>query len=364
MSFSWNAWSWVNVMIDGGILLTAFFATAFFSRRLHPALAVFLALSFATISWVVIGAFSPFGVFFIARVLWTVGSVLLPVSLLWLSKKRRRPGLIFLASFLIGFKFYGEVWEPSRLQVSRIHITSHKVSRPIRITHLSDLQTDGISKTLRRARQASNDFDPHLLLFTGDVLNHPSLIPSVRDYFAGFTHQAGAFGVGGNVDGLLDLPRFAESAGWGFIEASARTLRVEGSSVSVIGLGISDTSNSTLLRDSLANLNTADFKILLAHYPDALFIAHDKGIDLQLSGHTHGGQVCTPWGPVVTFSRVPKSIAAGGLHRVGDMFVLVSRGLGWEGHVAPRVRTFCRPQIALIEISPAHPGDAPGPPTG
>ncbi|MBK7545289.1 MAG: metallophosphoesterase [Elusimicrobia bacterium] len=180
-----------------------------------------------------------------------------------------------------------------------------------------------------------NDFDPHLLLFTGDVLNHPSLIPSVRDYFAGFTHQAGAFGVGGNVDGLLGLPRFAESAGWGLIEASARTLRVEGSSVSVIGLGISDTSNSTLLRDSLANLNTADFKILLAHYPDALFIAHDKGIDLQLSGHTHGGQVCTPWGPVVTFSRVPKSIAAGGLHRVGDMLVLVSRGLGWEGHVAP-----------------------------
>ncbi|MBK7545290.1 MAG: hypothetical protein IPI56_06035 [Elusimicrobia bacterium] len=54
-------------MIDGGILLTAFFATAFFSRRLHPALAVFLALSFATISWVGIGAFSPFGVFFIAR---------------------------------------------------------------------------------------------------------------------------------------------------------------------------------------------------------------------------------------------------------------------------------------------------------
>ena len=92
----------------------------------------------------------------------------------------------------------------------------------------------------------------------------------------------------------------------------------------------------------------------MSHLPDALPIARSAPVQLLLSGHTHGGQVCLPWlGPIFTLSGVLRHIAAGGLHRIGGLSVVVSRGLGWEGHIAPRVRTFCRPQIGLITLAPA-----------
>jgi predicted MPP superfamily phosphohydrolase len=353
LAFSWNAWSPVNFTIDAGILLGAIIFTFLLAKflKLFVALAVAFFLNLAI--WSIIGFLSPYGLFFVARVLWTSGTVVLPLLLAWFAYRSRRHLLWVPAALLVLCKYYGEVWEPSRLDVARVTIKSDKVLRPIRITHLSDTQTDGITKLYLDARQASNDFHPHLILFTGDVLNHASLIPDLRSYFLGFNQSVGAFAVGGNVDGLLNLSSFLDSCEWTLLDGREKTVSVEGVAVGLMGLGLGDTWNEPLLRSLVADAKGADLRLLLAHYPDALFIAKGKGIDLQLSGHTHGGQVCAPWGPLVTLSRVPNIVGAGGLHVVDGLRVLVSRGLGWEGHVAPRVRTFCRPQITLLEIVPS-----------
>jgi uncharacterized protein len=95
----------------------------------------------------------------------------------------------------------------------------------------------------------------------------------------------------------------------------------------------------------------AAVKVLLAHQPRSATAAAQAGFDLQLSGHTHGGQFL-PW---TFFVRFQQPFTAG-LHRVGSLRVYVSRGTGYWG---PPKR-FGAPseisQIRLVAASPAHGG--------
>jgi predicted MPP superfamily phosphohydrolase len=70
----------------------------------------------------------------------------------------------------------------------------------------------------------------------------------------------------------------------------------------------------------------AGFKLLLAHQPRSAFAAAPAGFHLQLSGHTHGGQFL-PWN---FFVRLQQPFTAG-LHRLGSLWVYVSRGTGYWG---------------------------------
>ncbi len=70
----------------------------------------------------------------------------------------------------------------------------------------------------------------------------------------------------------------------------------------------------------------AAFRLLLAHQPLSAFAAAPVGFDLQLSGHTHGGQFL-PWNFLV---RLQQPITAG-LHRFQSLWVYVSRGTGYWG---------------------------------
>jgi hypothetical protein len=96
------------------------------------------------------------------------------------------------------------------------------------------------------------------------------------------------------------------------------------------------------------------FTILLHHSPDLAPQAAATGaIDLQLSGHTHGGQVRVPWfGALVTASFYFKALEMG-LYQLNDMLLFVSRGIGLEGKGAPRVRFNCRPEVTLLILSAA-----------
>ena len=73
-------------------------------------------------------------------------------------------------------------------------------------------------------------------------------------------------------------------------------------------------------------------------------------IDLMLSGHTHGGQICIPGlGPVFTAARSHRRLARG-THDVNGTILHTNRGLGLEGLGAPRMRFWARPEITVIEL--------------
>jgi predicted MPP superfamily phosphohydrolase len=93
--------------------------------------------------------------------------------------------------------------------------------------------------------------------------------------------------------------------------------------------------------------------ILLAHEPDyAPHVVKHGGVDLMLSGHTHGGQIRLP------FIGTPRSMLAPGGRRfvhgyfnVGPMQLYVNRGIGT---VKIPVRFLCPPELTLFTLQPAE----------
>ena len=87
----------------------------------------------------------------------------------------------------------------------------------------------------------------------------------------------------------------------------------------------------------------AAVKLLLAHQPRSAEAAADAGFDLQLSGHTHGGQFW-PWN---LFVRLQQPFTAG-LHRLGRMWIYISRGTGYWG---PPMRFGIPSEITRIRLA-------------
>jgi uncharacterized protein len=353
MSFLWNAYSPLHIVLDG-LTIVVFAIFFFLSRRKGDWIALSSGCFAAFLAGSLLG-FPVWGVFFEARLLWIIATVALPFGMICLWLRKRQLWWLLGALLLLSFKFYGEAVEPRRLEVTKLTVRSAKVRHPLRITHISDIQTDGLNEMYWSARKASDAFDPHLVLFTGDLVNHESLLPEVEKYLQSFKNRNGAFLVGGNCDRGISLEDVARNSGFQDIEGRSARLQVEGDPILLAGLDGGAHLNYGAFSFSGLNqeINPADLVLLLSHYPDAAFALQNEPVDVLFSGHTHGGQACLPLlGPVITFSRVPRLVAAGGLHKLGNVSMVVSRGLGWEGHVAPRVRLLCRPQIILLEIVP------------
>jgi predicted MPP superfamily phosphohydrolase len=103
-----------------------------------------------------------------------------------------------------------------------------------------------------------------------------------------------------------------------------------------------DTSHRTDVALAVTGAPRAAVKILLAHQPRSATAAEAAGFDLQISGHTHGGQFL-PWNFFVRFQQP----FTAGLHRVKDMLIYVSRGTGYWG---PPKRFGSPSEITLLRL--------------
>jgi uncharacterized protein len=99
------------------------------------------------------------------------------------------------------------------------------------------------------------------------------------------------------------------------------------------------------LRRALAGRDTSRELVLLAHQPKQIAEAAEHGVGLQLSGHTHGGQII-PWNFFVRFDQ--PYIAGLATHESTQIYV--SRGTGFWG---PPMRVGAPSEIALLELHPA-----------
>jgi predicted MPP superfamily phosphohydrolase len=101
------------------------------------------------------------------------------------------------------------------------------------------------------------------------------------------------------------------------------------------------------LNDVIAELEENSAAILLAHEPDFADTSAPTGkFDLQISGHTHGGQIVIPrFGPLVlpdSGRRYPS-----GLYKVGEMFQYTNRGVGMD---TVAIRLNCPPEITIFVL--------------
>ena len=92
--------------------------------------------------------------------------------------------------------------------------------------------------------------------------------------------------------------------------------------------------------------------MLLSHQPNTWPLAQKAGVQLQLSGHTHGGQVAMLWlHRSLSLARFITPFVAG-LYRVGTSFLYVNRG---AGSVMPMIRIGARPEVTELVLVPADP---------
>ncbi|MEM9554116.1 MAG: metallophosphoesterase [Acidobacteriota bacterium] len=304
-------------------------------------------------------------VFVYAPALLVVGALLL---------RRPAPWTAFAAGLCavlaVGLGAWAFFVEPERLEVTRVEIETPKLEAPLRVALLADLQTDRVGAYERRALETLAAQDADLVLFAGDYLQVASearwreLADLLRPLLGLLDPPLGAYAVSGDTDPAAWRTLFDGTPVRALRSGESVTLeRSPRERLVVLGLGASD-ARAIGHRDphavaAAATATDEPLRILLAHPPDVAL--GRPPVDLIAAGHTHGGQVRLPLvGPLVTFSRVPRSWAAGVTALPWGGHLVVSRGVGMERGEAPRLRFLCRPEIVVIDLVPEASGPSAG----
>ena len=245
--------------------------------------------------------------------------------------------------------------EPYRPEVTTLRITCDKMpagARPIRIMHVSDIHCVGSERLEGFVPQIVRDLKPDLIAFTGDGVGSAAGRGRFREFIRSLSEIAPTTCIRGNWDDYEYAdPDFV--SGTGAIELDGQTQLMDVGAARIQIVGVSD-HNAQEIGPQLERCDRTLPVILLCHRPDEADVAASLGCDLYLAGHTHGGQVRLPfYGAMVTLSRFGKRFESG-LYQIGAMRMYISRGVGMEGPPAPPVRFLCRPEITLIELTPAQ----------
>lgn len=266
--------------------------------------------------------------------------------------------LVALAAIGILCIAYARLVEPRWLEVTTTRVPTARLPaghRGVRIVHLSDIHSDPTPRLEERLPAVVASLRPDLIVFTGDATNSPAGLPVFRNLLGRLTRIAPTFAVKGNWDTwyFRDLDRFA-GTGARELDGDHASLDVDGVTVHVAGAAF---DHPELVDAAIRALPADGLAIVLYHAPFPDLIAPERAprVDLFCAGHVHGGQVALPgYGAIITFSRFGKRFERG-LYPDADGFgfpLYVSRGIGMEGGIMPRVRFWSRPEVAVIEMVP------------
>jgi uncharacterized protein len=244
--------------------------------------------------------------------------------------------------------------EPKWLAVERIEVVFPKLDRAFngyRIVQISDLHAgDGIDRAqLEKVVAIVNEQNPDLVVITGD---HVSRLPrqhvELLDTLAKLRSRDGIFSVLGNHDVYNDpapIRAAIAKAGITLLENTIQTIVRKSATLHIAGVGdvFAEQDRLDLV---LAQLPPTGAAIMLAHEPDfADNAAATRRFGLQLSGHSHGGQIRIPFygGYLPEYARKYPI----GRYQVGQMVQYTNRGIGT---IKLYSRFNCRPEISVFDL--------------
>ncbi len=267
-----------------------------------------------------------------------------------------------IAMPVVGCSVYGSYVGRERLIIER-----HEIAFPalpedlsgLTITQISDIHMGPFMspKRLEEIVRVTNELRSHVVVITGDIINWGNkamylALGPLSDIEA----PLGVFAILGNHDFYGDTDRMVKEfdrKGIHFLRDTWVTLGRSSSRFCLIGLddprgGWVYNSRFTTFKDTIDAVPEEGFKVLLCHRPNIFDLAAESGVDLTLSGHTHGGQVAMPSlltkGPSLAslFYRYDRGL----FHKRGR-YLYVNRGVGVVG--AP-VRINCPQEITQITL--------------
>ncbi len=284
----------------------------------------------------------------------------LPVALgLWMLGQPLRASTVALVSWVAGFALAATGTYVTRRRVQLRHITVelpglHQAFDGFRIAQLSDLHIgsyDRVDRGLAWAERA-NALGADLIVVTGDlVTSGTGFYEDAAAVLAKLKAPHGVFAILGNHDEWdpVSFRRILTTRGivvlaneWVLLEQGAGRLVLSGLDDPYAGRDD--------LELSLEGRPDGVPTVLLSHYPDHFEAAAKRGVELVLSGHTHGGQLGVPFfGDRFNIATLTGQKARG-LYQNGSSSLYVNAGLGTTG---PPLRIGIPPEIACITLRAA-----------
>ena len=245
------------------------------------------------------------------------------------------------------------------VSVKRVEVSLARLPPALSGTRIVQLSDVHVGPTIHRGFietivEQCNGLSPDLVVITGDLVD--GSVAELREHvapLAGLRAKYGIFFVTGNHEyysGAADWCNELERLGLRVLRNERVSIGNESDSFDLAGVddhsakGFGDGHGEDLPK-ALRGRDVSRELVLLAHQPRTIFEAMDHGVGLQLSGHTHGGQLW-PWTYLV---RLQQPVVAG-LARFGDSLVYVSRGTGYWG---PPMRLGAPSEIAELTLRSA-----------
>ncbi len=245
--------------------------------------------------------------------------------------------------------------EPQWLTIEKVQIPLKNLNPALtgfKIAQLSDIHLSSSTQIdfVKTAVNTVNTLQPDLIVLTGDYVFHSAnFIFELAPVLAHLKAPYGVFCILGNHDAWLNktmVQAGLEHAGLPVLRNEGVTLRIGQTKLYLAGLN-AHYKDQPDLNAALAKRPAEDIPtILLAHEPDlADMVAADGRVSLQLSGHSHGGQVRLPFIGAPVLPYLGRKYDQG-LYRVKKMWLYTNRGLG---NLVP-IRFNCRPEITEFTL--------------
>jgi predicted MPP superfamily phosphohydrolase len=273
-----------------------------------------------------------------------------------LSRRRfLRAALTAAAAMPFAISAYGAVAARARKVVERVTVSIKGLPEQLdglTIVQMSDIHA-GVFMTESRMSdyvRMVNDLKPDLVALTGDfVSSSKQQVKPFMRAMAKLDTRLGVFGCLGNHDMFTGsdsiLKGEFESAGFTLLRNENRLLSVNGATLNIIGLDFF--FGRQRVDETLKRLSLDGTTLLLMHAPQGFPQAARLGVDLTLSGHTHGGQIALTIGDLILTPAMLSTMFLAGLFKIGNSHLYVSRGLGTTG---PPIRINAPPEITHLTL--------------
>lgn len=275
----------------------------------------------------------------------------------------------FFSRFLIGASAVTTIAGGDALFLEPRHLVSESVAirlkrlpnefHGFRIAQISDVHFGPYmgKRRLQRALQLAQSFRPDLLALTGDFVSHPF---GEDNGIRGAHYAEPCADVLATLTGIPVVAILGNHDHWNnakIVEGALhdrgipvlrnRSLPLERGRSRIWIAGVDDALvRAADLAETLREVPPSEAVVLLAHEPDFADYAARFPVDLQLSGHSHGGQVRLPGIGALVLPSLAKKYPEG-LNQVGPLQVYTNRGLGV---INPPVRFNCPPEVTFVTL--------------